>query len=51
MAVSIIDQLETIQVEHEDGGPLGLTDMAQAFIKLFGEEATVRQPGQRVMPR
>jgi hypothetical protein len=32
VAVNIVNQFKTIQIEHEDGGPLCFADITKAFI-------------------
>src|SRR6202030_2848451 len=50
VAMRIIDHLEAVKVEHENGQALPIAGAAKAFIELFGEEAAIRQPGQGIVP-
>ena len=52
MAVHVVDGLETIEIEHQHGGPLVVGgSMPQYLLEPFGKKAPVGQTRQRVMPR
>jgi hypothetical protein len=51
MAVHVVDHLEAIKIEHENGQSLRFAEAAKIFIEFFGEKAAVRQPSQGVVPR
>src|ERR1700688_376203 len=43
VTVPVVDRLESIKVEHENGQPLRIVDAAQIFVYFFGKEAAVGQ--------
>jgi hypothetical protein len=51
VTVSVVDRLETVEVEHQNGHLMRSTGGAETLFKLFLEEMTVGQTGQRVVPR
>ena len=51
VAVNIVDGLETVEVEHQNGETSVRAVTPKIFIELFLEEAAIRQGCQRIMPR
>jgi hypothetical protein len=49
MTVQIVDHLEAVKIEHENGQPLRIAGSANAVVEFLGEEAAVGKSGQRVV--
>ncbi len=51
MAERIVDVLEEVEVEAQDGKPLSALDVDERLGKTFTQQHAVRQVGQRIVPR
>src|SRR3546814_18169550 len=52
MAVAVVDQLEIVQVDHDDGQPGAFTAPAlKRVMQLLSEKPAVAQPGERIAER